>query len=202
MQRAETLQALIRRRGIMSSLRKGNLGCGEPDAVKSCTSGSEGGRRKSAKCNSPAPYPTLTHQGEQVKHALDQRRGVRRSRRQRHTRYRKPRFRNRKRKPGWQPPSRLSRVQNVLTWAERLRHWCPIGWLSQELVRFDTQRMQQPEISGVEYQQGALAGYELRQYLAREVGESVCVLPCHERALGDPRTCCRGVVVGRIARAI
>lgn len=31
-----------------STLRKGNLGCGEPDAVKSCTSGSEGGSRKSA----------------------------------------------------------------------------------------------------------------------------------------------------------
>src|ERR1051326_718914 len=86
----------------------------------------------------------LTHRGEQVKRALDQRRGVRRSRRQRHTRYRKPRFRNRKRKPGWQPPSRLSRVQNVMTWVERLRRWCPIGFLSLESVRFDLQRMQQP----------------------------------------------------------
>ena len=96
----------------------------------------------------------LTHRGEQVKHALDQRRGVRRSRRQRHTRYRAPRFRNRKRKPGWQPPSRLSRVQNVMTWVARLRHWCPIGALSLERVRFDTQRMQQPEMTGVAYQQG------------------------------------------------
>ena len=34
----------------------------------------------------------LIHRGEEVKHALDQRRGVRRSRRQRHTRYRPPRF--------------------------------------------------------------------------------------------------------------
>jgi hypothetical protein len=63
----------------------------------------------------------LTHRGEEVKHALDQRRGARRSRRRRHTRYRAPRFRNRRRKPGWQPPSRLSRVQNVMTWVERLR---------------------------------------------------------------------------------
>ena len=53
----------------------------------------------------------------------------------------------------------------MLTWVERLRRWCPIGALSLELVRFDTQRLQQPEIAGVEYQQGALAGYELRQYL-------------------------------------
>src|SRR5262249_32964663 len=62
----------------------------------------------------------LAHRGEEVKHTLEQRRGVRRSRRQRHTRYRPARFRNRKRTPGWQPPSRLSRVQNVLTWVERL----------------------------------------------------------------------------------
>ena len=112
----------------------------------------------------------LTHRGEQVKHALAQRRGVRRSRRQRHTRYRQPRFRNRKRKPGWQPPSRLSRVQNILTWVERLRRWCPLGSLSLELVRFDTQLMQAPEISGVLYQQGDLAGYEVRQYLLEKWG--------------------------------
>src|SRR5215472_13633050 len=107
----------------------------------------------------------LTHRGEQVKRALEQRRGVRRSRRQRHTRYRQPRLRNRRRKPGWQPPSRQSRMQNVVTWVERLRRWCPIGALSLELVKFDTQRLQQPEIAGVAYQQGELAGYELRQYL-------------------------------------
>src|SRR5215468_12043596 len=110
----------------------------------------------------------LTQRGEEVRQALEQRRGVRRSRRQRHTRYRQPRFRNRRRKPGWQPPSRQSRVQNVLTWVERLRRWCPIGALSLELVKFDTQRLQQPEVAGVEYQQGALAGYELRQYLLEQ----------------------------------
>ena len=112
----------------------------------------------------------LAHRGEEVKHALDQRRGVRRSRRQRHTRYRKPRFRNRRRKPGWQPPSRQSRVQNVLTWVDRLRRRCPIRALSLELVRFDTQRLPAPEIAGVEYQQGELAGYELRQYLLEKWG--------------------------------
>src|SRR5215469_12497286 len=95
---------------------------------------------------------------------------VRRSRRQRHTRSRQPRFRNRRRQPGWQPPSRQSRVQNVVTWVERLRRWCPIGALSLELVKFDTQRLQQPEMAGVEYQQGDLAGYELRQYLLEEWG--------------------------------
>lgn len=43
----------------------------------------------------------LSHRGHQVKAALDDRRSVRRSRRNRKTRYRKPRWHNRKRKAGW-----------------------------------------------------------------------------------------------------
>jgi hypothetical protein len=39
----------------------------------------------------------------------------------------------------------------------------PITALSVEHVAFDTQKMQNPEISGVEYQQGTLLGYEVRE---------------------------------------
>ena len=39
-----------------------------------------------------------------------------------------------------------------------------------ELVRFDTQLIQNAEISGVEYQQGELAGYEVREYLREKWG--------------------------------
>src|SRR5450759_4608501 len=39
----------------------------------------------------------LTHRGQTIKKSLDSRRGVRRSRRARHTRYRKPRYNNRRR---------------------------------------------------------------------------------------------------------
>ncbi len=52
----------------------------------------------------------LTHRGLQVKSDLDSRRGVRRGRRHRKTRYRKPRFDNRTRPKGWLPPSLMSRV--------------------------------------------------------------------------------------------
>ncbi len=41
----------------------------------------------------------------------------------------------------------------------------PIASISQELVRFDTQKLQNPEVNGVEYQQGELFGYEVREYL-------------------------------------
>jgi 5-methylcytosine-specific restriction endonuclease McrA len=107
----------------------------------------------------------LHHRGQRVKKLLDQRRAVRRSRRNRKTRYRKPRFLNRTRKAGWLPPSLESRVANVETWVGRLRRWCPVTELALELVKFDTQQLDQPEIAGVEYQQGTLVGYEAREYL-------------------------------------
>jgi 5-methylcytosine-specific restriction endonuclease McrA len=42
---------------------------------------------------------------------------------------------------------------------------CPLGAISQELVRFDTQALERPDIEGVQYQQGTLAGYEVRAYV-------------------------------------
>jgi 5-methylcytosine-specific restriction endonuclease McrA len=107
----------------------------------------------------------LSHRGQQVKDHLAVRCAHRRGRRARHTRYRPPRFANRVRPKGWLPPSLLSRIQNVLTWVQRLRRYAPITALSQELVRFDTQLLQNAEISGIRYQQGVLRGYEVREYL-------------------------------------
>ena len=57
------------------------------------------------------------------------------------------------------------RVETTIAWVNRLRRLAPVSAISQELVRFDTQAMQHPEIAGVEYQQGELAGYEVREYL-------------------------------------
>jgi len=107
----------------------------------------------------------LTHRGQQIRDRLLSRRQIRNSRRSQKTRYRAPRFLNRRRAGGKLAPSLQSRVENILTWVERLRRWSPIDSLSMELVRFDTQLMENAEISGVEYQQGELAGYEVREYL-------------------------------------
>jgi 5-methylcytosine-specific restriction endonuclease McrA len=107
----------------------------------------------------------LVHRGEQIKRDMDQRRAVRKNRRQRKTRYRKPRFDNRRKRTGTLPPSLESRVCNVLTWIRRLKCLCPLGAISQELARFDTQALDNPDIEGVQYQQGTLAGYEVRAYV-------------------------------------
>ena len=90
---------------------------------------------------------------------------MRRSRRNRHTRYRRARFLNRTRTKGWLAPSLQHRVETTLTWVNKLIRFAPIGSIVQELVRFDLQQLENPEISGIEYQQGELAGYEVREYL-------------------------------------
>jgi 5-methylcytosine-specific restriction endonuclease McrA len=96
---------------------------------------------------------------------MGQRANYRRGRRSRNLRYRAPRFLNRTKPEGWLPPSLRSRVQHIETWARRLQRWCPVVAGDLELVRFDMQAMQNPEISGTEYQQGTLAGYEVKNYL-------------------------------------
>src|SRR5690606_548578 len=53
----------------------------------------------------------------------------------------------------------------------------PVEAISMELVRFDTQKLLNPEISGVEYQQGTLAGYEAREYLLEKWGRG-CTYCC------------------------
>lgn len=107
----------------------------------------------------------LTHRGQVIKDALLSRRQLRRGRRNRHTRYRQARFLNRTRPQGWLAPSLQHRVETTLTWADKLIKFAPIGSIIQELVRFDLQQFENPEISGVEYQQGELVGYEVREYL-------------------------------------
>ncbi len=100
-----------------------------------------------------------------IKTRLDARRALRRGRRYRKTRYRQPRFQNRKRQAGWLPPSLDARVNQTLHALAKIRMYAPITMISVEHVRFDTQKLEDPEISGVEYQQGTLLGYEVREYL-------------------------------------
>lgn len=130
----------------------------------------------------------LTHRGASIKDALESRRAIRRNRRNRKTRYRKPGFEAGKeatsaRPDGWLAPSIKSRVDNLQTWFVRLFKLAPLAGISMELVRFDTQLMQNAEISGVEYQQGALAGYEVREYLLEKFGRKCAYCGAKDCAL-------------------
>lgn len=116
----------------------------------------------------------VQHRSYVIHKKMGQRAAYRRGRRSRNLRYRSPRFLNRTKPKGWLAPSLWSRVQHVNTWATRLSAWCPITAIDLELVRFDTQKLVNPEISGVEYQHGELFGYEVREYLLEKFGRT-CV---------------------------
>ncbi|MCY0908746.1 MAG: RNA-guided endonuclease IscB [Sulfobacillus thermotolerans] len=112
----------------------------------------------------------LEHRGWKIRDALKSRRDRRHNRRSRKLRHRPARFRHRTRPVGWLTPSLRHRVDTTMTWVRRLMRWAPTMALSQELVRFDTQALHNPEIAGTEYQQGTLAGYEVREYLLEKWG--------------------------------
>ncbi len=74
---------------------------------------------------------------------------------------------------GMHPVSRLApslrcRVDNLTSWVNRYRRLAPLASISMELVRFDLQGMENPEIQGTLYQQGTLAGVEVREYLLQK----------------------------------
>ena len=68
----------------------------------------------------------------------------------------------------------MSGVFNIESGVKKLCRLAPITAISQELVRFDTQKMIDPEINGTEYQRGELFGYEVREYLLEKFNRT-CV---------------------------
>ena len=118
----------------------------------------------------------VSHRGQQIKDALESRRMIRRNRSNRNLRYRQPRFDNRRRPEGWFHPSLNSLVEINLTWTLRLCKFAQPQATSTDRVRFDIQQLVNPEISGVEYQQGELMGYEVREYLLEKWGRKYAYL--------------------------
>ena len=114
----------------------------------------------------------VRHRGAQISRKLTARAALRRGRRSRNCRYRAPRFNNRSRPKGWLAPSLQHRVDNIVGRVDRLRRVAPVVAVSMELVRFDTQLLENPDIAGVEYQQGTLAGYEVKEYLLEKWGRA------------------------------
>ena len=112
----------------------------------------------------------LEHRGQVIKLRLQSRRVIRHNRRNRKTRYRKMRFYYRRKIKGWLSPSLLHRVKTIITWVNRFCIFCNVIGLSVEKVKFDMALMINPEISGIEYQQGTLFGYTVREYLLEKWG--------------------------------
>lgn len=99
---------------------------------------------------------------------LSTRREFRRSRRNRTTRYRKTRFLNRvkTKKAGWLAPSIRAKIDYHLKVIDKVYQILPITQLIVETASFDTQKIQNPDIEGKEYQQGPQLGFwNVREYV-------------------------------------
>ncbi len=104
-----------------------------------------------------------------VSNKLEEKRRYRRTRRGR-LGYRPPRFNNRTRPEGWLAHSTQHRHDSHIRLVETLATLLPIPYKRLEVANFDTQKMQNPEITGISYQQGTLQGYEVREYLLEKWG--------------------------------
>ena len=111
----------------------------------------------------------LRHRGTRIRNRMARRRSFRRNRRSR-IRNRQPRFDNRTRPDSWLAPSMLTRLANTETWIRRLCSLYPVTFVRVETARFDTQLMQDAEVSGKDYQQGELAGWQVRSYVFHRDG--------------------------------
>ena len=99
---------------------------------------------------------------------LSTRRQNRRARRNRKTRYRKPRFSNRvsAKKEGWIAPSIKQKLDTHLTVIDKVYKLLPITKLVVETASFDIQKIKNPDITETEYQQGEqLNFWNVREYV-------------------------------------
>lgn len=112
----------------------------------------------------------LIHRGEEIREKLRKRAGYRRRRRSANLRYRPARFLNRRRPAGWLPPSIRSRIENVSSWTRRYQRLVPLIRIDVERVKFDPQLLENPEVRGLQYQRGELAGWEMRSYVLEKFG--------------------------------
>ena len=97
---------------------------------------------------------------------LSIRRQNRRTRRNHKTRYRKPRFDNRKRKDGWLAPSVQNKVDSHSTVIRKVHEILPISRIIVEVASFDIHKIKNPAISGIDYSQGEqLDFWNVREYV-------------------------------------
>ncbi|MDT3661934.1 MAG: RNA-guided endonuclease IscB, partial [Anaerobiospirillum sp.] len=103
-----------------------------------------------------------------VSKLLAQRHELRRARRGRKKRYRPARFNNRVRSKhkGWLAPWVEHKFASTPSRLEAITRILPITTIAVKKARFDIQRLQNPSISGKEYQEGALLDfYNVREYV-------------------------------------
>ena len=114
---------------------------------------------------------------------LSARRALRRTRRNRKTRYRKARFDNRvhSKNKGWLAPSIREKIDSHMTVVDKVCKLLPVTNIVVETASFDIQKIKNPDVSGTDYQQGEQLGFwNIREYvLFRDGHECQC---CHGKS--------------------
>src|SRR6266852_9044853 len=126
-------------------------------------------------------YQAEVHLRDDISSKLTQRRQRRRFRRCCKTRYRPARFANRRRSRGWLAPSLRSKAEATIKAVRVVATILPVQQIKVEVASFDTQQMQYPEIAGMQYQQGELQGYQVREYLLQK-WQRKCIY-CHKSGI-------------------
>lgn len=118
---------------------------------------------------------------QDIQNLISTRREARRTRRNRKTRYRAPRFDNRRRPEGWLAPSVEQKIQTHLNLIAKVQRILPITKTVIEVAQFDTQLLKNPDIQGEQYQQGKQMGFwNTREYVFyRDNHECQC---CHGKS--------------------
>ena len=98
--------------------------------------------------------------------SIAERKELRRFRRNRKTRYRSVRFNNRRYNEKWLAPSIKYKVERHLQVIRFVHSFLPITKTTIEVAQFDTQKIKNNQIQGVEYQQGEQMGFwNVREYV-------------------------------------
>lgn len=110
-------------------------------------------------------YASETKLRTDISKKMQRRAKYRRNRRTRKVRYREARFDNRKSKRQL-PPSLQSKADSTVKVVRQLSYILPISKVRVEIAKFDTQKLQNPDIQGKEYQKGVTEGYDnVRAYV-------------------------------------
>lgn len=143
-----------------------NYDCG--NHTQSITLGVDAGSKHiglSASTKKQELYCSDVELRDDVVELLSTRRRNRRSRRN-HLRYRPARFDNRKKEDSWLAPSIRQKIDSHLKAIEEVHKILPITNIIVEVASFDIQKIKNPDIEGIEYQNGEqLNSYNIREYV-------------------------------------
>ena len=169
----------------------------ETDVVQECYCGVDTGSKHIGVAvvgNDRVLYQSQTELRDDIKKKMDAKRSSRRSRRNRKTRYRKPRFLNRRNsiKKDRLPPSVRHKVQTHIDEIEFCKKILPISNLVLEVSQFDTALMKNPSLINEKvkhwgYQKGFNYSYSSRRsailhrdnYTCQCCGKKNCRLEVH-----------------------